>query len=191
MLLSDLLIILTVISTFIVTNEWLLDLKRLRSDPKATWRFIRDGRVPAILTGVYRKAYNFFAFCCILFSVVHLTGYGCERPDIAHLLYLASVVFGGLSLLYIIQINKRAGHLLIILLKIMYDTIIFLITGLIFFFTATNIFFALKYPIDTCTGNKTILSLEEGVQRYTDAMFETFLLILAIKSPSLNFLKRG
>ena len=184
---SHLLIILTAISVLVVTNEWVLDLYRLRSDVQATWEFFRNGRVPATLTGVYRKVHNFFAYSCILFSIVHLSGYNCTHKDIGHLLYLASVTFGSLSFLYIIQINKRAGHLLILLLKMLYDATIFLIVGVIFFFTATNIFYSIKFPVETCGANKTTLSLEQGVQRYFDTMFETFLLVFAIKSPSTDF----
>ena len=183
---SSLLIALTVISVLIIIQEWLFDIKRLKADTKAIWNFFRNGRIPATVTGVYRKFHNLFAYSCILFSVTQISGLNCTHPDVVRISYWASITFGCLSLLYIIQINKRVGHLLILLLKMLYDATIFLTIGVVFFFAATNLRYVMKYPVDTCRSNATVISHDQALENYFDVMFETFLLVLTIKAPSTN-----
>ncbi len=174
-------IALAVVSALMIVLGWALDFSRLKSDLKAVKKFFTQGRVPVTLTIFYAQFFSSFNYCTFLLCVMFLTGLNCNYPFATTVVFVASLNFATLTVLYLIQITRRAGHLLIILLKMMYDTIIFLCIAVIFFTAATNVFYALHYPTDTCSAHNKTLNWEESAANYIGVMYETFQLALAVK----------
>ncbi len=181
-----LLIPLTTVSFILGTFELFFESGRIKSDIKAIRKFLQTGKIPTTLTIVYRKIYISFLHSCTVFGAFLLFDLRCKYPTETSVLFLLSQNLACLSLLYVIQINKRVGHLLILLLKMLYDTAMFLTVAVIFYFTAVNFFYASKYTPNTCSINDTA-TLKGSLTQYVSMMYETFLLGLAIKSPSTEF----
>ena len=74
-------------------------------------------------------------------------------PDVVRIIFLLSGRLGALSLLYFINLVSGAGHLLVIILKMMYDTTIFLLVGFVVFITFANVFYALSVDPELCPSN--------------------------------------
>ncbi len=186
---------LGVVAIFGVLLEHVSSRKNWRRWQAALLRFLKFGRVPATLTVMYRMIHVIFSYMCIALCIVELMDLDCQYNDELHALYLFAGSLGVLSLLYFVTLVTSVGHLLVILLKMIYDTGSFLLVAIVFYAVSTNAFYALSFWPANCENESEAnanASFPVHVSRsYTDFMFETFLLITSIKSPDEDFFQQS
>ena len=163
-------------------KEVALVVRNSKAVRKGFRQFLKHGKMPATLTVFYQRFRAGFSIFCILFSVTQLTNFKCSQREISHAIYVVANTFATLSFLYFIQLSKRAGHLLILLLKMMYDAATFLLVAGVFFVAATNFYYGMAHTGFSC--EELAESNNTYVVDYVETAFETFLLVLAVKSPS-------
>ena len=144
---------LAIIALVSIAEENLVDCRNYKPARNGILLFLKKGRVPATLTIIFRKVHQASSYCCFTLCLVALLEIPCEYPDIVQIIFLFTSSLGVLSLLYFINLVSSAGHLLVILLKMMYDTMIFLLVGFVVFFTFADAFYTLLITPRPCSSD--------------------------------------
>ena len=144
---------------------------------------------PAVFTYGYRIFFPAFALDIIASSTLHILYNLCEAELAFRIVHFIAQNHGLWTLLFFTQLNKEAGHLLVMIQRMLYDFLIFMSVAFIIYFGFSNSFYILNMSSSCSVSlNSTYSSIPSTgyVSHFTSfskTMLNTFLLSLSIAAP--------
>ena len=151
-----------------------------------------NGHIPVTFTFAYRFFQIAFAFLLIVTTL--LKPLQCYSPDFVLGLFVVCAFLCGLSLLFFMQLQPHVGHLLIVLQKVIFDTL-FLLFMMFLYCIAFSVSLFLLHAQVTPTKcmahrNKTSTTMEKCrdnivsfSNNFFEAIYETLLLMFSVMAP--------
>ncbi len=185
-------VLLTTLGSLFVMAESYLTLCNLGQFVTNTTNILRRNQLPATLTVIMRMFQGFFALSCIISSMQHILLDTCKHTVLLQITHNFTQAFGLISTLFFTQFNKNAGHLLIMIQRMIYDVFLFLSVSFVFYVSIANSFYILNFTAScshSSDRNNTVsnTTVVQSFSTITQSMHTTFLLSLAILSPPSSY----
>lgn len=144
------------------------------------------GRIPVTFIFPHRIFQLIFATTSI-FIVFNSISKDKDCKNYSRVLYVINAISAALSMLFFLQLLKGMGHSIILLQKMLYDTVVFLAMAFMIYFGFAVSFYMLQHPNLNCNRknvtNTDCCKPQDMFQEFFQSLYETYLLMLTVMAP--------
>ena len=143
--------------------------------------FLRRGHIPVTFTFAYRCFQILFACLVVLTALAYI--FICRYPDIVLCILAISNLIGMFSLLFFFQLQSQFGHLLIVLQKIVSDTLFFFVMMFLIYVAFALSFYLLHADLG---GFDSVLKADGPCPSgpFLERMYLTIMFMFTIMAPA-------
>ena len=154
-------------------------------------RFLKNlvkAKFPAAFTTGYRIFQSAFCWNIILGGAIRLSGIACRHLYLIQFLHIHASTCGVVSILFFAQLVTSLGHIMMMLQRMIYDTMVFLQIGFVVFFApAMTMYLLHNGPTCWQNNNTDIYHIKNDSNVFTTlpkSMYEMFLHMMSIIPPN-------